>query len=122
LFILFKCKKMKCLYSNEEFVQSRSNQKFANSKNRMKYHNEKKKQIRTSRAYIDRKLHKNYNILSEIMKGKINQLFHREYLKGKDYSFDVLTHYQKHKGNNEQAVYDFLIVEKEGLLNIIRYD
>ena len=60
--------------------------------------------------------------LSEIMKGKINQVFHREYLKGKDYSFDVLTHYQKYKGNNEQAVYDFLIVEKEGLLNIIRYD
>ena len=37
----------------------------------MKYHNEKKKQIRTSRAYIDRKLHKNYNILSEIMNGKL---------------------------------------------------
>jgi hypothetical protein len=50
---------MKCLYSNEDFVQTRSNQKFANSKNRMKYHNEKRKQITDLRTSIDSKLHKN---------------------------------------------------------------
>lgn len=113
---------MKCLYSNEDFVQTRSNQKFANSKNRMKYHNERRKQIVGLRTSIDNKLHKNHNILVELMNGKDNKLFHKEFLRGKGFSFNVLTHYQNYQNKNRHAIYDFLIMEKDGALNIIRYD
>lgn len=113
---------MKCLYSNEDFVQTRSNQKFANSKNRMKYHNKKRKQIMDLRASIDYKLHKNHDILMELMKGKDYQLFHKEFLKGKGFSFNVLTHYQQYQNKNRHAIYNFLIMEKDGALNIVRYD
>lgn len=113
---------MKCLYSNEDFVQTRSNQKFANSKNRMKYHNEKRKQINDLRASIDYKLHKNHNILIELMEDRDNLVFHKEFLKGKGFSFNVLTHYQLYQNKNIHALYDFLLMEKNGAINILRYD
>lgn len=113
---------MKCLYNNEDFVQTRSSQKFANSKNRMKYHNEKRKQLTELRAFIDSRLHKNHNILMDLMKEKTTQIFHKEFLKGKGFSFNVLTHYQLYQNKNRHALYDFLILEQDGALKIVRYD
>lgn len=103
-------------------MPTRSNQKFANAKNRIRFHNEKRKENMQARALIDTKLHKNYNILLELMAEENNRDFNIEFLKGKGYSFGVLTHYQKFQNQNYPALYNFLMIRKEGVLNIIRYD
>ena len=113
---------MKCFYNNESFIPTRTNQKFANAKNRIRFHNEKRKEVMQARALIDTKLHKNYNILLELMDDYNNRDFHIEFLRGKGYSFGVLTHYQKFQNENHPALYDFLMIRKDGMLNIIRYD
>ncbi len=75
-----------------------------------------------ARALIDSKLHKNYNILLELMDEVNNSEFHIEFLKGKGYSLGVLTHFQKYQNQNHPALYDFLMIRKDDILNIIRYD
>ncbi len=93
--------KMLCKYNGEEFTPVRSNQKFASTRNRIKYHNDKLKKVRDARHHLDEKLHKNYAVLLKLMEGKIEDSFHKEFLIGKDYSFNVLTHYQPYEGKND---------------------
>jgi hypothetical protein len=110
-----------CLYTGEGFNPTRANQKFASTKNRINYHNAKLKKVRDARASIDNKLHKNYHILLELMKDKTNGSFHKQFLKGKGYSFNVLTHYEEYKDKNRHAIYDFIIIEEVNGIRIIRY-
>jgi len=112
---------MNCQYSGEEFIPMRSNQKFANSYNRIKYHNEKLKEIREARSSVDNKLHKNYCILLALMKGKAQESFHKQFLIGKGYSFNVMTHYELYEKIKRHAVYDFLIIEDGYSICIIKY-
>jgi hypothetical protein len=112
---------IQCLYSGEGFNPIRSNQKFASTKNRISYHNAKLKKIRDARASIDNKLHKNYLILLELMKDKTKGIFHKQFLKGKGYSFNVLTHYEEYKNKNRHAIYDFLIIEEVNGIQIVRH-
>jgi hypothetical protein len=113
--------KLHCQYSGEEFFPTRSNQKFASTKNRIKYHNDKLKKIRDARSPLDNKLHRNYSILLKLMKGKTQENFHKQYLTGKEYSFDVLTHYEIYKEKNRHAIYDFLLIEQGDSITIIRH-
>lgn len=112
---------MKCLYNGDEFIQNRANQKFANSKNRMRYHNDKIKKLKKAMSPIDNKQFKNYNILLKLMQDTEEANFHKEFLLGKGFAFDVLTHYVFFKGKNRHAIYDFIIYEKEDRIYFIKY-
>ncbi len=104
---------MNCLYTGEDFTPRRTNQKFANAKNRMDYHNDRIKKLKKAMASIDAKQQKNYFILLKLMDGRKEASFHKQFLLGKGYSFEVLTHYVVLNGLNRQAIYDFLIYEKD---------
>jgi len=101
--------KSQCLYNGEEFIPRRSNQKFASNKNRMNYHNSRYSSIRKMKAKFDEKLHKNFCILNKLISNDDFGLFHREFLKGKGYSMNVLTHFVKFEGKEMPALYDFVI-------------
>jgi len=98
-----------CPYSGEEFYPKRNNQKFAQLKYRIAYHNEINNKERRARAFIEKKLHRNFKILLELMKEKTKGSFSKEFLKGKGFSFDVLTNYEMYEGINRHAIYNFII-------------
>jgi len=110
-----------CLYSGEEFSPKRSNQKFASAQNRINYHNSKMCTLRKSRSFVDTKLHRNYRILNELMDGKENLSFHKQFLLGKGYSFDVLTHFEDEESKRYKAVYEFLVFEQGETVHLKKY-
>ena len=110
-----------CLHSGEEFSPTRSNQKFASAQNRINYHNTKMCAVRKSRSFVDTKLHKNYRILNELMDCKTNLSFHKQFMLGKGYSFDVLTHFEDEDDKRYKAVYEYLVFEKGETVHLKKY-
>jgi hypothetical protein len=97
------------LLTKEPFIPKRRNQLFATARNRINYNNEKARKIREDRATIDRPLHTNYSILCELMGGKEEQVFSKDFLIGKGLDFKVHTHLEKFEGKLQYAVYQFII-------------
>lgn len=100
----------KDLLTGEEFVPQRINQVFANSANRIAYHNKKANELRHSAAFINKPLHVNLRILNELMKGKKEKSFHKQFLMGNGFSFFVHNHLSPYEGKNHFAVYHYTIV------------
>ena len=98
------------LLTKEEFIPSRINQKFAKSENRIKYYNDKANEFRHSLAYLNKPLHLNIRILNEIMKGKKEGTFHKQFMLGKGFSVGVHTHVEKFGDKNEYAIYNYIII------------
>jgi hypothetical protein len=99
--------KMNDLLTGEGFYPSRITQKFARAENRIKFHNQKANKLRHSVMFVNNPLQKNLRILNEIMVGKTKGVFHKQYLLGKGYSFDVLTHYENFEGKRTACIYHF---------------
>jgi len=116
----FRNEKRTCPYSGEEFYPKRHNQRFACAKYRVAFHNDANNKIRRGRAFIDNKLHKNYQILLELMDDKERGVFHKQFLLGSGYSFNVMTHFEYYESHNRQAVYDFIIIPDTINVTIIK--
>ncbi len=111
------------LLTKEEFIPLRINQKFAVPYNRIKYYNDKANEFRHSIAYINKPLHNNIRILNEIMKGKKEAIFHKQFLVGKGFYFGVHTHVKEYAGNNQYAIYNYIFFTvKDEQVKIIRND
>ena len=104
----------KDLLTGEEFVPTRCTQKFASPANRIKYHNIKDNELRKRKEFVNKHLHRNFNILEEIMEGEEQKDFHKQYLIGRGLEFGVLTHYQTYNKRQLPAIYHFLILKLEG--------
>ena len=98
------------LLTNEDFVPSRINQKFAKAENRIKYYNDKANEFRHSIAYLSKPIQHNIRILSELMKGKKEASFHKQFLLGKGFSIGVYTHIEQYDGKNQFAIHTYIIL------------
>jgi len=98
------------LLTGEAFTPKRINQVFANSANRIAYHNKKANELRHSSAFINKPLHINHRICNEIMKEKKEAVFHKQFLLGKGFNFNVYNHVNSHDGKNHCAIYQYTIV------------
>lgn len=101
------------LLTGEKFIPTRITQKFARPENRIKYHNTKANELRRSIMYVNSPLLKNLRILNDLMIGKKEEKFHRQFLLGKGYSFGVLTHYDNHEDSRIAFVFQFGIKKVE---------
>jgi hypothetical protein len=101
--------KLNDLLTGEGFYPNRITQKFARAENRIKFHNQKANKLRHSVMFVNTPLQRNLRILNEIMLGKTKGVFHKQYLLGKGYSFDVLTHYENFEGKRTACIYHFTI-------------
>lgn len=101
-------------YTGETFLTFRSNQVFASDENRIRYNNHKAKELRENKSEIDKPLLGNFRILNELMAGKQEEVFHKQFLLGRGYSFLVLTHYEDLEGKKFMAMYNFIIIPQEG--------
>jgi hypothetical protein len=104
----------KDLLTGETFIPQRINQVFASSANRITFHNVKATKLRHNSAYVNKPLHRNLKILNELMFGKKEQKFHKQFLIGKGYSFNVFTHYQKIENKNIPCIYNYALSLTEG--------
>ncbi len=105
-----KSKEIKDLLTGELFIPKRINQHFISSANRIKYHNDKANDLRHSSAYINKPLHINHRILNELLKDDKEGIFHKEFLTGKGYSFNVHTHYDYYNSKKYAAVYQYITI------------
>jgi hypothetical protein len=109
------------LLTNEEFHSTRINQKFANAKNRIKFYNDKANKFRQSIAFISKPLQNNIMILNELMAGKKECVFHKEYLLGKGYSLSIHSHIHQYQNKNHFAIHNFIIMSiSETQIKIIK--
>jgi hypothetical protein len=111
---------MKDPFTNEEFEPKRLNQRFANSQNRIGFYNNKANKLRREKAFVDKPLNTNLKILNDIMKGKDDENFHEEFLRGKGYNFEVYNGISKSKNNTGYSVYNYILIFKTSHVNIIR--
>lgn len=107
--------------TGEVFFPLRSNQVFANDENRIRYNNLKAKEIRENKSHVDKPLLNNFRILNDLMTSKDEEVFYKQFLLGRGYSFYVHTHYEEHNDNKYIAVYNFILMPLEGdKIKIIR--
>lgn len=99
--------------TGEEFIPKKNSQRFATPQNRIKYNNEKASNLNIERAFIDKPLHSNRNILNELLGIKTEITVHQEFLKGRGYNFNLITHYDKWEGKNVPCIYEFIIINIE---------
>jgi len=115
--------KRRDLYTNEEFIPKRINQVFATSANRIAYHNKKANELRHFVSYIDKPLHKNLKILNEVMAGEKFKTFHKEFLKGKGFCFNICNHLNNLNGKSYFAIYQYTLISLENeKIKIIKND
>jgi len=101
------------LLTGQKFEALRINQKFVTPQNRIKFYNQKANQFRQSVSYINKPLHVNVRILNDLLTGKNEAIFHKQFLMGKGFSFGVHTHYVEHNKNTHIAIYQYLIIPLE---------
>lgn len=109
-----------CPHCGKDFYPKRHNQRFDYPSCRVAFHNNINNKIRRARSRIDKRLHKNNSILIEVMKNKDQESFHKEFLIGKGYSFNVMTHYVMYEGSNRNAIYNFIIIPDSSRVYVIR--
>lgn len=103
-------KTRKCLYSGEEFIPKKISQRFANPQNRIKYNNAKASKINLERAFVDKPLHRNRNILKELLGNKTEITVHNEFLRGRGYHFGLSTFLDEWEGRNVFCIYEFMLI------------
>jgi len=99
-----------CPVSKLEFQERRSNQIYYSSFERRKHNNDKNNAKRRKRAFVEKPLKQNFNILEDLLKDVEVLTVHREYLKGRDYSFGFYTHYTEYNGKNYPATYNYILM------------
>ena len=97
-------------YTGTEFIPKRSNQIYASAANRIAHNNLKANKITKHLAPINRLLHQYYKVLIELMKNKHKEIFHKQFLLGKGFSFEVITFLDSYEGRNAFLVYEFCVI------------
>lgn len=96
--------------TGREFIKTRINQRFSCPENRIKYYNQKANEVRHALFYINKPLFTNYRILNQVMNGKSEGVFHKEFLRGKGFTFSIFTHYEKHEDIARTSIYNFILI------------
>lgn len=91
------------------FVPKRPNQIFACRENQIKYNNLKSKKLREKTAFVNKPLQNNFKILEELLNNKKESTFHKQFLLGKGFSFEVNTGIDTIGEINGFAIYNYVV-------------
>lgn len=95
-----------CPYSNKTFKAKRQNQIFASSEDRIAFHNEQNNLLRKKLSFINKQLLKNYKIADALL-GDFNDVsVHKQFLRGKGFSFQMFTHVSQKDDDIVFGLYD----------------
>ena len=113
----------KDLLTGETFVPQRINQRFVCPENRIIYYNDKANKIRHHLSVINKPLLAQWRILTELLSGKPEAVFNKQFLLGKGISFELFTNYDKYDGKTVNAIYEYIIIKlNDEQIKIIKND
>ena len=110
----------KCLLTGELFIPISSIQKFSTPSNRVRYNNLKAKKEREEISYIQKPLIKNKRILDSLMKDKKEMILHKEFLRGCQFDFKVLSSLKKYNGEYKTAVFEYVVISDKENIKIVK--
>jgi len=110
-----KIQQLKCPHSGELFYPERRNQVFANDKNRRDYHNEIARKLRLIKSPIDKKLEKNFKILSELLLKGETKVIKKQDLLIKGFDPKYFTHWHNYEGKKGGCVYNFMLYQPDDI-------
>jgi hypothetical protein len=96
--------------TRREFQPHRTNQKFESPENQIRYNNLKAQRRRKAMAEVNKSLNKNFGILNKLMPNTGTAIFHKQFLLGKEFRFDVFTHIETYENTQYYALYNFIII------------
>jgi hypothetical protein len=96
-----------CPYNAEKFIPKRNNQKFASRYNQITYNNNKNRELQKHVKEVNKKLLKNYRIIVELLEDKQEMVFNTQYLRGKGFSFNILTFFIEDGDKTIYGIYNF---------------
>lgn len=100
-----------CPYSNKTFKAKRQNQVFASAEDRIAYHNEQNNFLRKKLSFINKQLLKNYKIADALL-GDFNDVsVHKQFLRGKGFSFQMFTHVSQKDDDIVFGLYDIAFMK-----------
>ncbi len=95
-----------CPYSNTFFQASRQNQVYRSKFDRVSFHNEQNNILRKKLSLINKQLLKNYKIADALL-GDFNDVsVHKQFLRGKGFSFQMFTHVSQKEDEIVYGLYD----------------
>lgn len=95
--------------TGEEFVAKKSSQRFATAANRIKFNNKQASILNQERAFFDKPCKKGELVLRTLYNPKSDNIFHKEYLLGKELQFDAYNHIAVMKNEKFFAYYGYAI-------------
>ena len=96
--------------TNELFIPKRYNQRFSCRENQIKFNNLKAKKLREKTSFVNKPLQKNFKILEELLTNKKENTFHKEFLLGKGFSFEVNTGINTFDKKDCFSIYNYSII------------
>jgi hypothetical protein len=95
-----------CPYSYTLFIAKRQNQVFASAEDRIAFHNDQNNFLRKKLSSINKQLLKSYKVADALLVDNKEVIVHRQFLRGKGFSFQMLTHVEKQEDDIVYGLYD----------------
>lgn len=95
-----------CPYSNTVFVPKRQNQIFRSASDRISQNNLLNNLLRRKLSFINKQLLKNYKIADDLLSDFTDVSVHKQFLRGKGFSFQMFTHVSQKDDEIVFGLYD----------------
>ena len=100
-----------CPYSKTTFEAKRQNQIYRSASDRISYNNLQNNFLRKKLSFINKQLLKNYKIADALL-GDINDVsVHKQFLRGKGFSFQMFTHVSQKDDDIVFGLYDIAFMK-----------
>lgn len=100
-----------CPYSKTFFEAKRQNQIFRSANDRVSFHNEQNNNLRKKLSLINKQLLKNYKIADELIGDNADISAHKQFLRGKGFSFKMFTHVSQKEQDIVFGLYDICFMK-----------
>jgi hypothetical protein len=100
-----------CPFTNLAFRAHRNNQRFSTPEARKSYHNLLNNSLRKKLSFINKQLLKNYKIADALLGDFTDVSVHKQFLRGKGFSFQMFTHVSQKDEDIVFGLYDIAFMK-----------
>lgn len=100
-----------CPYSKTLFEAKRQNQIYRSAFDRVSFNNEQNNSLRKKLSFINKQLLKNYKIADALLGDFTDVSVHKQFLRGKGFSFQMFTHVSQKEDDIVFGLYDIAFMK-----------
>lgn len=100
-----------CPYSKTLFEAKRHNQIYRSAIDRVSFNNEQNNSLRKKLSFINKGLLKNYKIADALLGDFTDVSVHKQFLRGKGFSFQMFTHVSQKEDDIVFGLYDIAFMK-----------